>query len=357
MHKEKRLLVDCESRNGVQTNEEINSGIAYVSRTETGRRTNHLPGSYKRSHQCSPNDRKGREANAYILRWPCITRSKNQLQPDVKVDTCSGHDIHYRPRTSVKGQILADFIMERPEDDSHDTPMEDEEALSDPWILFTDGSSCIDGSGASLIITNPEGIEFTYALSFDHLSKQVLVEELKEKSIDEKEVLAVVEEEGRTRMTLIHEYLAKEILPEEKGRPLQANYVLREIHEGSCNMYTSPRSVVAKALRLGNGETPFSLTYGTKAVILVEIDMPTLKTAEVDMIKKDEALVHNTSFNPGDLVYWSNEESHAKDGGKIKPKWEGPYKVTEALGKGAYKLRDYNRNILPRTWNICNLKK
>nr|GFD19985.1 reverse transcriptase domain-containing protein [Tanacetum cinerariifolium] len=42
----------------------------------------------------------------------------------------------------------------------------DEEALSDPWILFTDGSSCIDGSGASLIITNPEGMEFTYALRF-----------------------------------------------------------------------------------------------------------------------------------------------------------------------------------------------
>ncbi|GJW91315.1 reverse transcriptase domain-containing protein [Tanacetum coccineum] len=34
--------------------------------------------------------------------------------------------------------------------------------------------------------------------SFAHLSKQVLVEELKEKSINGKEVLAVVEEEGRT---------------------------------------------------------------------------------------------------------------------------------------------------------------
>nr|GFA89574.1 hypothetical protein [Tanacetum cinerariifolium] len=55
-----------------------------------------------------------------------------------------GHDIHYRPRTSVKGQILADFIVERPKDNPQDTPMEDEEALLDPWILFTDGSSCID---------------------------------------------------------------------------------------------------------------------------------------------------------------------------------------------------------------------
>ncbi|GJW52651.1 reverse transcriptase domain-containing protein [Tanacetum coccineum] len=33
-------------------------------------------------------------------------------------------------------------------------------------ILFTDGSSCTDGSRAGLILTNPEGMEFTYALRF-----------------------------------------------------------------------------------------------------------------------------------------------------------------------------------------------
>ncbi|GKE88678.1 reverse transcriptase domain-containing protein, partial [Tanacetum coccineum] len=119
--------------------------------------------------------------------------------------------------------------------------------------------------------------------SFAYLSKQVLVEELKEKSIDEKEVLAVVEEEGCTWMTPIYEYLTEEILPEEKRKArairrktgryvvtnrilykisflgpwlrcvglLQANYILREIHEGSCNMHAGPRSVVAKALRSG----------------------------------------------------------------------------------------------------------
>ncbi|GKD57838.1 reverse transcriptase domain-containing protein, partial [Tanacetum coccineum] len=40
--------------------------------------------------------------------------------------------IHYRPRVSVKGQILADFIVERPEEDSPDTPMEEEEELPEP---------------------------------------------------------------------------------------------------------------------------------------------------------------------------------------------------------------------------------
>nr|GFA24093.1 reverse transcriptase domain-containing protein [Tanacetum cinerariifolium] len=104
-----------------------------------------------------------------------------------------------------------------------------------------------------------------------------------EKAIDEKEILAVVEEEGHTWMTPVYEYLTKGILPEEKkkarvvrckaGRyvvinkvlyktsflgpwlqcvgPLQANCVLREIHEGSCSMHAGPRSVVVKALRSG----------------------------------------------------------------------------------------------------------
>ncbi|GKG14824.1 reverse transcriptase domain-containing protein, partial [Tanacetum coccineum] len=67
---------------------------------------------------------------------------------------------------SVKGQILADFIVERPEEDSPDTLMEVEEELPEPWILFTDGSSCTNGSRVGLILTNPEGMEFTYALRF-----------------------------------------------------------------------------------------------------------------------------------------------------------------------------------------------
>nr|GEV04487.1 reverse transcriptase domain-containing protein [Tanacetum cinerariifolium] len=61
---------------------------------------------------------------------------------------------------------LRDFIVERPKEDSPNTLMEVEEELPEPWILFTDGSSCTDGSGARLILTNPERIEFTYALRF-----------------------------------------------------------------------------------------------------------------------------------------------------------------------------------------------
>ncbi|GKE16557.1 hypothetical protein Tco_1424134, partial [Tanacetum coccineum] len=99
-------------------------------------------------------------------------------------------------------------------------------------------------------------------------------------------------------------------------------------------------------------DTPLSLTYGTEAVIPTEIGMPTLRTTEIDIVQNDEALkldldlleekreqatirearskakmekyynskVRNTSFKPGDIVYRSNDATHAEDGGKLGPK-------------------------------------
>ncbi|GKC79506.1 reverse transcriptase domain-containing protein [Tanacetum coccineum] len=127
-------------------------------------------------------------------------------------------------------------------------------------------------------------------------------------------------------------------------------------------------------IKSSNGDTTFSLTYRTEAVIPAELGMPTLRTAKVDLAQNNEALginldlleerreeaaireakstskmekyynsiVRSASFKPGDLVYRNNDASCAEDTGKLGPKWEGPYEVTEALGKGAYKLRNRN---------------
>ncbi|GJX02740.1 reverse transcriptase domain-containing protein [Tanacetum coccineum] len=43
-----------------------------------------------------------------------------------------GYDIQYRPRISIKGQILADFIVERPEEESPDELMTEPEELPEP---------------------------------------------------------------------------------------------------------------------------------------------------------------------------------------------------------------------------------
>nr|GEY84615.1 reverse transcriptase domain-containing protein [Tanacetum cinerariifolium] len=509
-----------------------------------------------------------------------------------------------RPRTSVKGQILADFLIEMPGDVSQAAPAV--VTQEEPWTLFTDGSSCVDGSRAGLILTNPEGVEFTYALRFQFAASnnkaeyEALVADLRiatqmgvkniQVNVDSKlvanQVLGtyVAKEDnmikyleivkglvsGFTTFSIsqvprsknkqadalskiastsfthlskqLVDHLKEGVLPGDnkearklrlKARqyelmkgvlyrrlfltswlrcvgPLQADYVMREIHEGSCSMHAGPRSVVAKAIwlgyywptmhkdardmirkcndcqihrpvtrhpqqsltpitaswpfykwgidiaglfsegprkvkflivamdyftkwkklrrwqrlpavsmgegikaRLGEGnknwveelpqvlwahrtmiksshsDTPLSLTYGTEAVIPAEIEMPTYRTAAVDVVNNDKELrlnldlleerrehaavceakakskmmkyynarVRGVAFKPGDFVYRINDVSNAVAGGKLGPKWEGPYEVTEALGNGAYKLRSTNGTVLPRTWNVTNLKR
>nr|GEY86127.1 reverse transcriptase domain-containing protein [Tanacetum cinerariifolium] len=326
---------------------------------------------------------------------------------------------------------------------------------------------------AGLILTNPEGAEFTYTLRFRSkksprkprlpFSRQ---SELKDNSINEAKVLAVVEEERDTWMAPIYNYLTEETLPAEKenarvvrrksGRYAHAcrnkicgskghtDRILladnargcKKIDKSMSRLPGSPPSAkksttkidshhaLVAILQMGNRhsrtlpggtwksqipnsnnrllydahrtmikssneDTPFSLTYGTKVVIPSEIGMHTIRTTKVDIVQNAKALeinldlleerreqavireakskakmekyynykIRNTSFKPGDLVTMSNEASHAKESGKLRPKCEGPYEVTEALGNEAYKLRDRNGKILLRTWNVLNLKK
>ncbi|GJW20115.1 reverse transcriptase domain-containing protein [Tanacetum coccineum] len=185
--------------------------------------------------------------------------------------------------------------------------------------------------------------------------------------------------------------------PQSNGLVERANRSLGEgikarLGEGNKNWLEELPYVLwahCKMIKSSNDDTPFSLTYGTEAVIPAEIRMPTYRTAVVDVVHNDEELrlnldlveerreraaireakaklnmkmyydarVRGVTFRPGDFVYRSNDASHAVDGGKLGPKWEGPYEVIEALGDGAYKLRSTDGTVLPWTWNITNLKK
>ncbi|GKC30516.1 reverse transcriptase domain-containing protein [Tanacetum coccineum] len=140
------------------------------------------------------------------------------------------HNITYRPRTFVKGQILADFLVEKPDESPPDASVV--ETPQEPWTLFTDGSSCVDGSGAGLILTSPEGTE-------------TLLDDRKEASrLHIKARQYELLEGVLYRRSFLKPWL-------RYVGPLQADYMIQEIHEGSCNMHAGPRSVVAKAMRLG----------------------------------------------------------------------------------------------------------
>ncbi|GJZ98675.1 reverse transcriptase domain-containing protein [Tanacetum coccineum] len=300
-----------------------------------------------------------------------------------------------------------------------DTPVV--ETPPKPWTIFTDGSSCVDGSGAedeALIA------DLQIAAQMGVWNVEVLVKILKEKSIQEEEVATVIEEEETTWMTGITEYLKDGTLPGERKeasklrikdrqyellegdlykrsflkpwircvRPLQAKYVIREIHEGSCSMHAGSWTRKGQVFNSRNGlfhNVHRSKSHGnnhvkSESVIPAEIEMPTYCTATVDVVHNDEELWLNldlleekrerasiceakakrkmtkyynvrdrgVTFRPGDFVYRSNDASHVVARGKLGPKWEGPYEVTEA-----YKLRSMDGAVLPQTWNIANLKK
>ena len=76
----------------------------------------------------------------------------------------SEFNIRYRPKTAIKRQILADFVLEF----ASAEPARDAQEATDlsTWKLSIDGASNTQGSGAGLIQTSPEGIDIEYALRF-----------------------------------------------------------------------------------------------------------------------------------------------------------------------------------------------
>ncbi|GJV23558.1 hypothetical protein Tco_1376253 [Tanacetum coccineum] len=70
----------------------------------------------------------------------------------------------------------------------------------------------------------------------------------------------------------------------------------------TINSRIGARNYASANISLLNGDTPFSLTYETEAVILAEIGMPTLRTKEVNLKENKEALEIN-------LEYWWYERA------------------------------------------------
>ena len=86
----------------------------------------------------------------------------------------SKFDVQYRPRTAIKGQVVADFIAEY-------TQPEDEGAEGQKlWIIHTDGSSNQCSGGAGVVVLTPEGdkIECMIRLDFPTTNNEAEYEAL-----------------------------------------------------------------------------------------------------------------------------------------------------------------------------------
>ncbi|KAL0298791.1 UNVERIFIED_CONTAM: hypothetical protein Sradi_6538900 [Sesamum radiatum] len=139
--------------------------------------------------------------------------------------------------------------------------------------------------------------------------------------------------------------------------------------------------------RRSTGESPFNLVYGMEAIIPAEIGEETLRIQQYEpeindigrcvnlellgevrdttsirveaykrhMAKAYNARVRQKNFQIGDLL-WRRSDVQGNIG-KLDAKWEGPYRVIEAVGNATYKLEKADGKEIPRTWNASNLKK
>jgi len=136
-------------------------------------------------------------------------------------------------------------------------------------------------------------------------------------------------------------------------------------------------------------ETPYRLTYGTDVMIPVELGEASWRRehfdeqsnndnlrADLDMVQEvlEEARIrakaaklraarrYNTrvrrrTFQKEDLVWRKvGEARRERQEGKFAANWDGPYRVIDAFGNGAYKLEELGGKPVPRTWNATHLK-
>ena len=142
--------------------------------------------------------------------------------------------------------------------------------------------------------------------------------------------------------------------------------------------------------RRSTRETPFSIIYGAEVVIPLETGFPTSRTnsfnprdnnkqltKSLDLIEEKrinamvqlayyqqklkqgyDANVKLRPLTPGDLVLRKVVDA-AKNPtwGKLGPNWEGPYRIISEVGIGAYFLEDLDKHVIPRPWNVNNLKR
>ncbi|VFQ69046.1 unnamed protein product, partial [Cuscuta campestris] len=71
--------------------------------------------------------------------------------------------IESKPRPAIKGQALADFVVECT---AREEPSPEEPEAEDWWKVFTDGSSAAKNSGGGVVVIAPEGFRAYYSIRF-----------------------------------------------------------------------------------------------------------------------------------------------------------------------------------------------
>ncbi|GKU91005.1 hypothetical protein SLEP1_g4936 [Rubroshorea leprosula] len=105
----------------------------------------------------------GVEQNYPLAEKGCICPGKPELSGRLigwSVEL-SEYDLKFQPRTTIKGQAVADFLVECI------SATKEEKAPEHPiWVLYVDGAASIEGSGAGAVLVGPDGFKSEHALRF-----------------------------------------------------------------------------------------------------------------------------------------------------------------------------------------------
>jgi ribonuclease HI len=61
----------------------------------------------------------------------------------------------------MKGQVIADFIVEHRIDDTH--KLDISYLIVTPWILYFDGSICSEGQEIGIVVVSPSNVSFDFS--------------------------------------------------------------------------------------------------------------------------------------------------------------------------------------------------
>jgi ribonuclease HI len=71
------------------------------------------------------------------------------------------YDLAYEPLKSMRGQVVADFIVEHRINDTHKLDMS--YLTITPWTLYFDGSICNEGQGIGIVLLSPSDVSFDFS--------------------------------------------------------------------------------------------------------------------------------------------------------------------------------------------------
>jgi hypothetical protein len=71
------------------------------------------------------------------------------------------YDLAYEPLKSMKGQVVADFIVEHRINDTH--KLDISHLTFTTWTLYFDGSVCNEGQGFDIVLVSPSNVSFDFS--------------------------------------------------------------------------------------------------------------------------------------------------------------------------------------------------